>query len=323
MRFVVVGAGAIGGVVGARLFQHGHDVLLVARGEHGRTISERGLTVESPDGVETFPIPCVYEAGAIPEHPRDVVLLAVKSQDTDDVLRALHVTMPADTPIVCLQNGVANERRALRRFDLVHGVCVMCPTGHLEPGVVQAFSAPVTGLLDIGRYPSGEDATTEAVAAAFNASGFESVVRPDIMRWKYAKLLTNLGNALDAVCGPEHRGGPLGARLHAEGEAVLRAAGIDYASTTEDRARRGDLLTVRPSDVRPKGGSSSWQSLARGTGSIEADDLNGEIALLGRLHGVPTPANSLLQRVADDAATQRLAPGSISPEELLALLPTG
>jgi 2-dehydropantoate 2-reductase len=106
-----------------------------------------------------------------------------------------------------------------------------------------------------------------------------------------------------------------------EGEACLRAAGTEYVSVEEDRARRGDRL--HPGDDvsgYPRGGGSSWQSLARGQGTIETDYLNGEIVLLGRLHGVPTPVNGVLQDMANRMARDRVAPGTISPDEVLALL---
>jgi 2-dehydropantoate 2-reductase len=63
-------------------------------------------------------------------------------------------------------------------------------------------------------------------------------------------------------------------------------------------------------------GGSSWQSLARGAGSIEAEYLNGEIALLGGLHGVPTPVNELLERLALQAASKGTPPGSMRLEDL-------
>jgi 2-dehydropantoate 2-reductase len=71
---------------------------------------------------------------------------------------------------------------------------------------------------------------------------------------------------------------------------------------------------------RARGGGSSWQSLARGTGSIEADHLNGEIVLLGRLHGVPTPVNELARRLVNGAARSLVPPGSLTPAELLKML---
>jgi len=197
----------------------------------------------------------------------------------------------------------------------------MCPASHLEPGVVVASSSPITALLDIGRYPDGLDARAEAVAAAFSSSIMESVGRPDIMRWKYAKLLRNLGNAIDAICGPGQRGTRLAQLALDEGESALVAAGIDFASPQEDRQRRGDRLN--PGDDisgYPRGGSSSWQSLARGQGTIEADYLNGEVVLLGRLYGAPTPVNEVLRRVANQMASEHLPPGTMKPEEVLALL---
>jgi 2-dehydropantoate 2-reductase len=71
---------------------------------------------------------------------------------------------------------------------------------------------------------------------------------------------------------------------------------------------------------RRRGGGSSWQSLARGTGTIETDYLNGEIVLLGRLHGVPTPVNATVQRVARELAASGAPPASMSPDELLAVV---
>lgn len=316
-RFVVYGAGAVGGVVGGRMFQHGHDVVLVARGAHGRAIAERGLTVEWPEGAVTLPIPVVEHPSQLTFGPDDVVVVAVKSQDTLGVVEALVDRAPPGTPIVCLQNGVANEPAFLRWFPSVHAVTVMAPTWHLDPGVVRAHTSQAAAILDIGRWPSGVDDVTEAVAAAFRASGFQSVARPDIARWKYTKLLLNLANPIDAL-SPS---GPDAARLRAlarrEGEEVLTAAGIDHVSDDDDRARRGDTLRIAPVGDGPRLGGSTWQSLARGN-PVEVDYLNGEIVLLGRLHGVATPVNEVLQRAARRAVVERTPPGSIPAADLLA-----
>jgi 2-dehydropantoate 2-reductase len=109
-------------------------------------------------------------------------------------------------------------------------------------------------------------------------------------------------------------------RARAEGVAALAAAGIDVASSEEDAARRGDSFAWRGAAARSGPGASSWQSLARATGSIEADYLNGEIVLLGRIHGVPTPVNRLLQQTAARAAREGLRPGSLRVEELIQAL---
>jgi 2-dehydropantoate 2-reductase len=79
-------------------------------------------------------------------------------------------------------------------------------------------------------------------------------------------------------------------------------------------------MQIKPIAGAMRGGGSSWQSLQRGTGTIEVDFLNGEIVLLGRKHGVDTPVNAMLQRLANDAARRHAPPGSVTPEQLLALL---
>ncbi|MGH9185849.1 MAG: ketopantoate reductase family protein [Acidimicrobiales bacterium] len=225
---------------------------------------------------------------------------------------------PRSLPVCCAQNGVDNERQALRVFAHVYAISVACPTVHVLPGVVQAYSAPTTGILDIGRYPSGVDDVAAAIAGAFTLSTFSSVTQPDMARWKWGKLLTNLGNAIEAVCGPLARRGPIGDRAREEGVACLKAAGIGFASEADDQKRRGDLLSLHVLGGKSRPGGSSWQSLARSTGNIETDYLNGEIVLLGRLHGIPTPVNDLLQRLANDMARAGTPPGAIPPEEFLA-----
>ncbi len=109
--------------------------------------------------------------------------------------------------------------------------------------------------------------------------------------------------------------------IRAEGETALTAAGIEPITEADDRERRGDILQAKEIPGRPRAGGSSWQSLERGTGSIEVDLLNGEIVLLGRLHGIDTPVNALIQRVANELARSRTPPGSLTEDELSAQLP--
>lgn len=322
MRYIVYGAGAIGGLAGALMAEAGEDVLLIARGAHAEAIGRDGLVVESAAGSRAVKVPVVTDPDQAGTEAGDVVLLGMKSQDTAAALDALRRTAPPGLTVACLQNGVANERAALRVCARVYGVCVMCPATHLEPGVVQQNSVPVPGMLDVGRFPAGADETAEALSVAFRSGGFESLVRPDVMRWKYRKLLLNLGNAGHALFGPGE-GADVVSEAQAEGERCLQAAGIDYASKAEDLERRGELLQLRPVPGKPYRGGSSWQSLQRGAGTIESDFLNGEVGLLGRLHGVATPVNDLLQRLAFDAARKRLPPGSLTAEEFYARLAAG
>jgi 2-dehydropantoate 2-reductase len=320
LRFVVFGAGAIGGVVGARLHQADEEVLLIARGAHYEAIASGGLRLETPEENVVLEIPVVEDPLAISWREDDVVLLATKTQDTAGALGALAEVAPQAVPVVCVQNGVENERIALRLFTYVYGAIVMAPTAHLDPGVVQAYSTPLSGAIDIGCYPAGLDATAVEVTAALSGARFSSRPRSRIMRWKYAKLLMNLGNVVQALFGPDADDEGLDSRAREEGRACLRAAGIDFASDEEDSERRRDLLHLGEIAGRERAGGSTWQSFARGTSSIETDYLNGEIVLLGRLHDVPTPVNELLCRLARQALREGARPGDLAPEQALAQL---
>jgi 2-dehydropantoate 2-reductase len=322
MRIVVLGAGGIGGTIGARLHQSGYDVALIARGAHGAAVREHGLVFATPQERVTLRIPVYDDPFEVAWTPDDVVVLAAKSQDTEAAARALVAAAGPEVPVVAAQNGVANERTLARWFPQVHGLCVMMPTEHLEPGVVVAHSAAATGILDLGRFPDGVDDVDEALAAMLRASRCESVARPDIMRWKYRKLLNNLGNAVQALCGSGRDSDDAMTALDlltSEAERTLAAAGLDPVTEAEDDDRRGDHLQLEPVAGATRGGGSTWQSLARGAG-VETDYLNGEIVLLGRLHGVPTPANARIQTLMAEAAVQGAGPGVMSAQELLAEL---
>jgi 2-dehydropantoate 2-reductase len=317
---VILGAGAIGGVIGGRLAQHGRDVLLIARGAHYAAIRDHGLKLASPDEAVEIDLPVIDDPTRVKWTGDDVLLIATKTQDTEAALDGLR-TAPPELPILCAQNGVANERMAAERFNEVYGIFVWCPADYLVPGQVQVWSSPTSGLLHVGRYPSGSDTRGEAVAEAFRASSFIAEAKTDIMRWKYRKLLSNLGNAVDALCGRSARASGLYERARAEGVACLAAAGISFVADDEQDAKTLESqVQARTIGGQHRRGGSSWQSLERKLGSIETDYLNGEIVELGKRHGVPTPLNAVLQRLSQEAARDQRAPGSIDPGFILSKL---
>lgn len=309
MRYVVYGAGAVGGVVGGFLHLAGLPVTLVARGAHLEAIRAHGLLLDSGTGRHRIDAPATDTAADVRWTDDTVVVLAVKSHQAAVALEDLRDHAPSGTAIVCATNGVATETAALRLFARTYAVCVMLPSTHLEPGTVVASCHPTPAILDVGRVPGGTDATTAAVAADLRAAGIASEEREDIMAWKRRKLLMNLGNGVDASFARGEDADVLAERAQAEGEQVLRAAGLAFVSAEDDRVRRADVLQRRP-DLERRGGST-WQSLARGTGDSEIDYLAGEVVLLGRLHGVPTPANEAVV-----AATRHLARTGAEPRSL-------
>ena len=314
MRYVIYGAGAIGGGIGARLFQAGHEVILIARGAHLEAIRRDGLVLRTPNDTATLKVPAAGHPSEIGWQPGDCVILTMKSQDTQAALEALR-DAAGDVPVVCAQNGVANERMALRLFSCVYGIVVWMPATHLSPGEVIVHSAPASGLLDAGCYPEGADHMSDMVMMHLTESGFVARSDPKIMRMKYAKLLTNLSNIVQALCG-DAPAGDLVRRVRDEALMAYDAAGIDSATVEELRGLT-DQVSIQPvPGFEMRAGGSTWQSMTKG-GSLETDYLNGEIALLGGLHGVPTPINRMLLAVAAEAVRERREPGSYTPAELL------
>ena len=114
MRLVMIGAGAIGGVVGACLAEAGHEVVLVARGPHGQAIVNDGLHVASPDRSIVLELDVAPDVSALDWGDDDVALLAVKSQDTVTLLDALAAVAPPDLPVVCFRMA---STTSVRRFD--------------------------------------------------------------------------------------------------------------------------------------------------------------------------------------------------------------
>lgn len=320
MRVVIVGVGAIGGTVGALLALAGQEVIGIARGRQLAAIRESGLILRSPQGVRTAELPVVATPDQIDWRADDAVLLCTKTQDTEAALAQLRLAGVDQQPIFCLQNGVENERLALRRFPNVHGVTVMLPAEFVVPGEIVAFGSPCEGIFDIGRFPAGADEADRALAEMLTPAGIAGFVSEDVMASKYGKLILNLANIVGAAMGREAEAGDIKALLRAEAEAVLTASGIGWQDVGDADPRRQELMKILKVEGAAGVGSSTAQSLVRGAGSIETDFLNGEIVLLGRLHGVPTPANAYFLRLAARMLAESRAPGSVPRAEVAAAL---
>ncbi|MFT5394589.1 MAG: 2-dehydropantoate 2-reductase [Gammaproteobacteria bacterium] len=316
MRFIIFGAGGVGGVIGAQLFKAKQDVVLIARGEHLRVMQTHGLRYETPFGDERLSIPAVGHPSELTFSSSDVVVLTCKSQHTVAALEALRRCAGVDVPVVCCQNGVQNEHMALRRFSTVYAMLVYLPAQLTEPGRIQCHAKLKSGVLDLGVFPSGVDATAQEISQRFEAVNFSVRPEPQIMRWKYAKLLANLNNALEAVTPRGPGVADIKAAMKAEGVACLTRAGIDFASDDEVKERRDGVFALGDIPGVERVGGSSRQSLLRGTGDIEADYLNGEIVKLGREFGVSTPINTALTQMAVELADSGALPEAFSFAEL-------
>jgi 2-dehydropantoate 2-reductase len=247
-----------------------------------------------------------------------VLLLCVKSQDTDRALVEIRAAGgdPQQLPILCCQNSITNEPAAARYFRRVYGVLIVVPGIFLEPGVVHNPSLNNAGFIEVGLFPSGSDALCERVAGALTMASYAAYANQQVMAAKAGKLFSNLGNAMGAITDGRGDAARYLAEVRREAERCFQAAGIAYEppDAFQERADAQHRQSPLPPGVRNLG--SSWQSLQRGLGSIEADFLNGEIVRLGRLQGIPTPYNEHLQNVAASMAAHHDRPGKFTAEDL-------
>ena len=329
MRFIVCGAGAIGGVIGGQLARAGIPVVLVDKQEaHVAAINRQGLVLKGVHGTHTVRIPAVLHAREVGFRAGDVVLLAVKSFHTDAAAGELRAAAGADVPLFCAQNGVRNEEVAARHFREVNGVMVLIGAKCLTPGeVVHTAKGP----LGVGTFPKGLTPIAREVAAAIGRTELPVYTTENIVAAKWSKMLQNLNNAtmgLTGLSGQEARADAevrrFMADVYEEGARVLQAAGIAYegppgAGPIEERIRElrsAEVTAEVPADPEARHYASLWQDLYHGRGEVEADFFNGEIMRLGRQHGVPTPYNGLLLGLITEMAVAREKPGKYAVTQL-------
>ncbi|ETX08926.1 ketopantoate reductase family protein [Candidatus Entotheonella palauensis] len=333
MRFIICGAGAIGGVIGGQLAKAGNDVIFIDKDEsHVEALRQKGLQLRGVHGNHTIPVHVVTQASEIDFRADDAIFLAVKSFHSDAACRELRQATSLQLPIFCSQNGVRNEETAATYFDHVNGVMVLIGSKRLEPGVVvQTGNGPV----GVGTYPEGLSQAAKDVAAALDGTDLPIYTTDRIARHKWNKMLVNLNNAtmgLTGLASQEARADPEArlwmADVYEEGARVLRAAGIQYEGPPDMGPIEDRISELRdlnfdpgvPTDDELKGRASLWQDLYHQRGEVEADYFNGEIVNLGRQHNVPTPHCSLLVDLIKEMAAARELPGKYNLRQLRDLL---
>lgn len=334
MRFIVCGAGAIGGVLGGQLAKAGFEVLLVDTAPaHVAAITAHGLHLEGVHGTHVLRLPILPHLSAVAFRPDDIVILAVKAWQSAAAVADLRRATALDLPIVCAQNGIANESLVAQAFAHVQGLMVLTGATCLEPGVVIQTG---NGPLGVGTYPVGVSPAAAAVAAALEQTDLPGYTTDDICSAKWYKLLLNLNNATLGLTGQStHAAMADAATRHwiadvwEEGAHVLQAAGIAYANPPGLASLAEQIQHLRlppaPAPALPaaalQGRSSLWQDLYLRRGQVEAVYLNGEIVRLGQQYGVPTPYNHLLLTLSQALAVARAVPGQYTIPQLRAALP--
>jgi len=304
MRIAVIGAGAVGSVLGSLLWRAGEDVVLIGRAAHVAAIRAAGLNVQGVlGGFRATP----HAEERLSTKP-DLALLTVKMHDIVAALRE-NAALLDGVPIVVLQNGLRGEELAagvVRAEQLVSGV-VALHAEYLVPGHVVLMQSEG---LSIGR-PSGEnDEVVERVRAVLDKA-IPTSVTANIRGARWTKLIVNLANVLPALCDATFRQvyrdpslRALAVRLMREGIAVAERAGVRLESIPGTSvplvsliaslpAAPAGAVAARQADIAADSKGSTWQSVVRGR-PTEVEYLNGEIVMLGTALQVPTPANALV-----------------------------
>lgn len=288
IRIGVVGAGATGGYLAAKLAKAGAKVTLLARGRSLETIRERGITLHTAEGTEIGKPAAVVATGERSQ-PVDVVLCCVKSYDTDEAARQMQGLVGRGGRVLCLQNGVVNETTLSNYFpreNIMSGVMYI-GAERTAPGVIKCHT-PARILF--GPTHEGNAALAQRLKSAFDTAGIECTIEDNIVRSKWQKFLFNCGlNPLTAVTAMRLGSlidSPEGARLFGalvdETIAVARALGAPIA----DDAREKVWEVARRMNIS----SSMAEDLAAGR-PIELDAFTGFVVEHGWRLNVATPVS--------------------------------
>lgn len=308
MRIAVIGAGGVGGYFGARLAAAGNEVTFVARGGHLAAIRRSGLLVRSPLGEFRAPpasaVGSISELGAV-----DLVLVAVKLWDTEDVAAQLGASSAHKAHVLSLQNGVHKDailRRHLPEERVLGGACFISAFIE-EPGVVVHNNTMQRIVL--GPYAPGQAPMSRAVLTAFLDAGIDAQVSADIRKvvWEKFVFLVGLSATTAAVRQPigvvrsNARTRALLREVMAEAADVARASGVEL----DDRFADTQLAFC---DTLPAAMTSSMHNDLEKGNRLELPWLSGGVVDLAVGVGVPVPRN---RAVADILAPYVAGPPAV------------
>ncbi len=320
MKLAVYGAGAIGGLLGARLAASGVDVSLVARGAQRAAIVRDGLTVNSADGSINVRLPCVEDPAEL--GPQDYVLIALKAHSVPAVLPRLPALFGPHTAVIWAVNGLpwwyfyaldgAYRDHRIASVDAdgaqwrvigperVIG-CVVYPACEVAaPGVIEHIEGDRFTLGE----PSGEKtARLSALSDALREAGFKAPVRNQIRDELWIKLWGNLsfnpisaltGATLDVIC-TEAGTRAVARAMMLEAQAIALALGVKFPIDVDKRIAGAAAVGAHK--------TSMLQDLERGR-KLETDALVASVVELGRLVGVATPTIDTVLALVEARARQ-------------------
>ncbi len=307
MKICVVGAGAIGGMMAARLAQSGHEISIIARGAHLEAIRSNGLKyIEGDEELVVTDLVATAEMGEISD--QDLVLLGVKAHQIEPIADKLMPMLSDTGVIVTLQNGIPwwyfQKLDGEYRDNIVRTVdpngaiaaavdpdriigCIAYPAATIDaPGVIRHIEG---NRYPVGELDGAESERVQAICAAFVEAGFKSFVLPDIRSEIWLKLWGNLSfNPISAlthstlvdICQfPQTRA--LAAQMMTEAQQIAEKLGASFRVSLERRIDGAESVGKHKTSI--------LQDLEAGK-ALEIDGMLGVVVELGEQTGTPTPA---------------------------------
>lgn len=299
------GAGGVGGYLGARLADAGHEVHLIARGDHLEALRDGGLSLESVRGDTSVRVPATDDPDDV--GVCDVVLFCVKAYDTRSAAAELSPLLDDETAVVSFQNGVDNERwlaEEIGRGHVCGGVAYIFST-ITSPGVVAHTGGParfVYGELDGGH----TDRIRRLDEALSESPGIDAVLADDVTveLWRKFVFICAQAGATAAArlpIGDIRESDPawgLYRRLMEEVDAVARARGVDLPADTVAE------WTEFAGELDPESYSSLYHDLTHG-GRLELDALHGSVVRHAEAADVDVPMNEAIYAILRPWADRR------------------
>jgi len=308
MKYAIVGAGAIGGYLGAKLALAGEDVTFIARNKNLAAINANGFKLQLPDGTLEHAATARAVQDPAEAGPQDVVQLTTKSHQVRELLPGLRALFGPETMVVTMVNGVpwwyfqrlggAYDGRSLSSVDpdgaLAAGIeverligSIVYPAAELvEPGVVRLIEG---NRFTIGELDGQRTPRIEALSKSLMAAGFKAPVARDIRSEIWVKLWGNLSlnpisalthATLEDICRfPASR--ELVATMMREGQAVAEKLGVSFKISVEQRIAGAEAVGAHK--------TSMLQDVEHGRG-LELQALVGSVVELARITDTPTPA---------------------------------
>jgi 2-dehydropantoate 2-reductase len=337
MKICVVGAGAIGGMLGAKLALSGNEVTLILRGANLAAVQQNGLKLIEEDGKELLAHPIKATSAIAEAGVQDVVILALKAHQVAAVAAELPALMHADTRIITMQNGIpwwyfhklpgelgqryqgtpvrsVDPDGIIARHipvDRVIGSVVYPASEVISPGVIKVIEG---NRFTLGEINGSDTPSIRAISDAFKAAGFKAPVSSDIRSEIWLKLWGNLSfnpisalthATLEDICVfPGTR--ELSANMMREAQVIGEKLGVQFKVSLEKRINGAQAVGQHK--------TSMLQDVELGR-PIELEALVGSVIELGRITETPTPnidavyaLTSLLSKnLQQHKATLRLA----------------